>query len=60
MLDALAADDAESGSHGGIQEGLTQLGWVDGHNLQIETRWTRDNPDEFANTRRNSSRSPQT
>jgi putative tryptophan/tyrosine transport system substrate-binding protein len=40
VLMYLAADDAESQARlGAFTQTLMQLGWSDGHNLQIDTRW---------------------
>jgi putative ABC transport system substrate-binding protein len=30
-----------------FQQGLQQLGWVDGRNVQIDTRWATTNPDDI-------------
>jgi len=32
-----------------FQEGLRELGWIDGHNLRIEYRWAGGNPAEARN-----------
>src|SRR5262245_1888707 len=29
-----------------LRQGLQQLGWTDGHNMRIETRWFAGNPDD--------------
>ena len=41
-------------------QGLQQLGWTDGRNLRIDTRWAAGDADAFASMRRNWSRSPRT
>ena len=48
ILLATAADDAEAQTRvGAFLQGLTQLGWTDGSNLRIDTRWATTNPDEL-------------
>jgi len=48
VLLATAADDAEAQTRvGAFLQGLTQLGWTDGSNLRIDTRWATTNPDEL-------------
>ena len=48
VLVASPADDAEFQARmAAFNEGLTQLGWVDGRNVHIDTRWATDNPDEL-------------
>ena len=37
-------------------QGLQQLGWTDGRNVRIDTRWATTKPTTFADTRRNWSR----
>ena len=43
-----------------FMQGLQQLGWTDGRNVRIDTRWGTANADDFANTRRNWPRSRRT
>jgi putative ABC transport system substrate-binding protein len=45
-LSGLGATDPEAQArHIAFLEGLKQLGWTDGHNLRIETRWGAGNAD---------------
>jgi hypothetical protein len=30
-----------------LQDSLAQLGWIDGRNLRIDTRWATSNADEL-------------
>jgi putative ABC transport system substrate-binding protein len=47
-LMALAADDPESQARiAAFLQGLQQLGWADGRNVRIETRWATTNPDDI-------------
>jgi putative ABC transport system substrate-binding protein len=40
MLIALGADNADAQAYrAAFLQALQQLGWTDGHNVQIETRW---------------------
>src|SRR5262249_22280406 len=40
VLMSLAADDSETQArHAAFLQGLQQLGWTDGRNVQIDTRW---------------------
>ena len=53
-----AADDPEGQARlAAFLQGLQQLGWTDGRNVRIDTRWGEAMPTAFANTRRNWSRS---
>jgi putative tryptophan/tyrosine transport system substrate-binding protein len=46
VLQALAADDPDVQASGvAFKQGLQNLGWTDGGNLQIETRWGAGNAD---------------
>ncbi len=48
VLMASAADDSESQARiAGFLQGLQQLGWVDGRNVRIDTRWATTNPDDI-------------
>jgi putative ABC transport system substrate-binding protein len=48
VLMASAADDAESQARiAGFLQGLQQLGWADGRNVRIDTRWATTNPDDI-------------
>jgi putative ABC transport system substrate-binding protein len=48
VLMASAADDLESQARiAAFLQGLQQLGWTDGSNLRIDTRWATTNPDEL-------------
>src|SRR5258705_2024022 len=48
VLMASAADDPESQARiAGFLQGLQQLGWADGRNVRIETRWATTNPDDI-------------
>jgi putative ABC transport system substrate-binding protein len=54
VLLAAAADDAEFQARiGAFLQGLQQLGWTDGRNVRIDTRWATTNADDFADTRPN-------
>ena len=58
VLMILAADDPEiTAPPAAFLQGLQHLGWTDGRNVRIDTRWTAGNADAFADTRRNWSRS---
>ena len=50
-------DDPEHRPSSAFLQGCEQLGWTDGRNLRIDTRWGAGNTDNFANTQRNWSRS---
>ena len=41
-------------------QGLQRLGWTDGHNVRIDTRWGTGDADAFGNTQRNWPRSRRT
>jgi putative ABC transport system substrate-binding protein len=48
VLMNLAADDPESSARlTAFVQGLQQLGWTDGRNVQVEIRWGAGNPDLF-------------
>jgi putative ABC transport system substrate-binding protein len=48
VLLATAADDAEAQTRvGAFLQGLALLGWIDGRNVRIDTRWATTNPDEL-------------
>jgi ABC-type uncharacterized transport system substrate-binding protein len=47
VLLATAADDAEAQTRvGAFLQALALLGWTDGRNVRIDTRWATTNPDE--------------
>jgi putative ABC transport system substrate-binding protein len=47
VLLATAADDAEAQTRvGAFLQALALLGWTDGRNVRIDTRWATSNPDE--------------
>jgi putative ABC transport system substrate-binding protein len=47
VLMAATADDPEYQARiGAFQQGLALLGWTDGHNAQIDTRWATTNADD--------------
>src|SRR5262245_47909621 len=47
VLMPIAADDPEGKARlTAFQQGLQQLGWTDGRNVRIETRWSKGNADE--------------
>jgi putative ABC transport system substrate-binding protein len=47
VLMPLAADDAEGQARlTAFLQGLRELGWTDGRNVRIDTRWTAGKPDE--------------
>src|SRR5712692_6216576 len=46
VLMSLAADDPEGQIRiAAFLQGLQQLGWTDGHNVQVDTRWAGGNAD---------------
>src|SRR5215469_8350561 len=46
VLMNLAADDPESSAHlAAFLDGLQQLGWTDGRNVRIDTRWSAGDAD---------------
>jgi hypothetical protein len=46
ILNTLAADDMDAMARvGAFIQGLRELGWVDRHNVQIETRWATGDAD---------------
>jgi putative tryptophan/tyrosine transport system substrate-binding protein len=48
VLMASAADDSESQARiAAFLQGLQQLGWADGRNVRIDTRWATTNPDDI-------------
>jgi len=48
VLIASAADDSENQARmAALLQGLTQLGWTDGRNLRIDTRWATTDADEL-------------
>jgi putative ABC transport system substrate-binding protein len=48
VLMGTAADDPESQTRfAAFAQGLAQLGWVDGRNVRIDTRWATTNPDDI-------------
>src|ERR1700730_16171246 len=48
VLMASAADDAESRARiGAFLQGLQQLGWADGRNVRIDTRWATTDADDI-------------
>ena len=48
VLMASAADDAEFQARiAAFLQGLQQLGWTDGRNVRIDTRWATTNPDDI-------------
>ena len=48
VLFGSAADDPESRVRIGVfTQGLAQLGWTDGRNVRIDTRWATTNPDDI-------------
>jgi putative ABC transport system substrate-binding protein len=50
ILMSLAADDSQGQArHAGFIRRLRELGWTEGHNVGIETRWAAGNP---VNTRK--------
>jgi ABC-type uncharacterized transport system substrate-binding protein len=47
VLMSVAADDPEGKARfTALQQGLQQLGWVDGRNVRIETRWSGGKADD--------------
>src|SRR5213593_4060617 len=48
VLVASAADDSENQARmAAFLQGLAQLGWTDGRNIRIDTRWATTNPDDL-------------
>jgi putative tryptophan/tyrosine transport system substrate-binding protein len=48
VLMASAADDSESQARiAAFLQGLQQLGWTDGRNVRIDTRWATTDPDDL-------------
>jgi len=48
VLMASAADDPESRARiAALLQGLAQLGWTDGPNVRIDTRWATTNADDL-------------
>jgi putative tryptophan/tyrosine transport system substrate-binding protein len=48
VLMPLAEDDAEGQARlTAFLQGLRELGWTDGRNVRIDTRWTAGKPDEI-------------
>jgi putative ABC transport system substrate-binding protein len=48
VLMSVAADDPEGKARfAAFQQGLQQLGWTDGRNVRIETRWAGGNADDI-------------
>ena len=48
VLVGTAADEPESRSRiAAFTQGLAQLGWADGRNVRIDTRWASTNPDDI-------------
>jgi putative ABC transport system substrate-binding protein len=48
VLMPIATDDPEGQTRiAAFQQGLQQLGWTDGRNVRIETRWSRGNADDI-------------
>ena len=49
VLHAQAEDTENRARHAAFQQELQRLGWVDGRNVQIETRWGGGNADSIRN-----------
>jgi len=48
VLMALAADDPEGQARmTAFQQGLAQLGWIDGRNVRIDTRWAAGDTNRY-------------
>jgi putative ABC transport system substrate-binding protein len=48
VLMASAVDDSENQARmAAFLQGLAQLGWTDGRNIRIDTRWATTNPDDL-------------
>jgi hypothetical protein len=59
VLMSLAANDAQGQARlAGFLQGLQQLGWIDGRNVRIDTRWAPVMPIELIDTQRNWLRHP--
>ena len=58
VLMSLAADDREGQARlAAFLQGLQELGWIDGRNVRVDTRWgAGDGASAFANILPNSSR----
>jgi putative ABC transport system substrate-binding protein len=58
VLSSLAENDPESvARRPAFEQALKALGWTNGSNLRVDYRWSADDADAVANTRRNWSRS---
>ena len=54
VLVNVAEDDLEAQAENlAFLQGLQQLGWTDGRNIRIDTRWTAGDPARVATTIRN-------
>ena len=53
LLPATAGDPEFQTRIAAFLQGLAQLGWTDGGNVRIDTRWPRPMPTSFADTRLN-------
>ena len=52
VLTGLAADDPEGQARiAAFLQGLQQLGWTDGRNVRIDTRWAAGNADDIRKIR---------
>jgi len=51
-----ANDQPAQARHAAFLQGLQQLGWTEGRNVHIDTRWSAAMPLRFGDTRRNWSR----
>src|SRR5690349_6669977 len=48
MLNSLGADDSEGQArYAAFRQSLQELGWIDGQNIRIETRWAASDPGRF-------------
>jgi ABC-type uncharacterized transport system substrate-binding protein len=47
VLMSVAADDQGRARLAAFQQGLRQLGWADGRNVRIDTRWSAGNADDI-------------
>ena len=57
LMNTTADDPEQQSSIAAFLQVLQQLGWTEGRNVRIDTRWATTMPPKFADTRRNWPRS---
>jgi putative tryptophan/tyrosine transport system substrate-binding protein len=60
LMNAAAVDSEQQSWLGAFLKALQELGWIDGRNVRIDTRWATTNAEKSANTRQSWSHSRQT